>query len=268
MSPPGDVAALDAAALRAALPAAGRRWAAVEVVAKTGSTNADLAAAARAGQAQPGQVLVAELQTAGRGRLGRGWASPPRAGLTVSVVVAPAGVPADRWTWLPLLTGLAVVEAVEGLTEASVRPLLKWPNDVLVGDRKLAGILVERVGGLAVLGCGLNVSASAADLPPAATSLLFEGARVDRSQLLLRVLAALDGRLSSWESGGDAAQDALRAAYRGRCATLGRRVRVALPDGGQVGGTATDVDGQGRLVVVEGTGRRLALGAGDVVHVR
>ena len=132
---------LDEGALRA--KALGGLWTAVDVVASTGSTNADLLARAVAAPDAPeGQVLVAEEQTAGRGRLGRSWTSVPGASLTFSVLLRPAPVQAGRRGWLPLMTGVAVASAVRAV--AGLDAVLKWPNDVLVGDRKLAGILAEQ----------------------------------------------------------------------------------------------------------------------------
>lgn len=132
------------------------------MVPQTGSTNADLLEAARAGAAE-GLVLVAEEQTAGRGRLGRTWSAPAGAALTFSVLLRPAGVPPTRLGWLPLLTGVAVAAAVRA--ETGVPASLKWPNDVLVGERKLAGILAEAHSDAVVVGVGLNVTLSRAELP-------------------------------------------------------------------------------------------------------
>jgi BirA family biotin operon repressor/biotin-[acetyl-CoA-carboxylase] ligase len=269
----GDLARppLDAAALRRSLRTGlpGSWWAAADVVATSGSTNADLVAAARAG-APEATVLVAEHQTAGRGRMGRSWQAPARSALTLSVLVRP-GVPARRWTWLPLLAGVAVAEAVERATGVEAR--LKWPNDVVVADRKLAGILLERAetpaGPAAVVGLGLNVSLGADELPvPTATSLLLEGAlTVDRQPLLLAVLRTFEALYLAWSgTDGDPAAG-LQASYVRRCATLGQRVRVDLPDGTVATGDAESVDAGGRLVIAAAAGRR-ALGAGDVVHVR
>src|ERR1700685_1569293 len=135
-------AALDVAVLRRAAVRPGGLWRAVEVLASTGSTNADLLARAVAG-APEGVVLAAEEQTAGRGRMGRSWQSPPRAALTFSLLLRPAPVAPARRGWLPLLTGTAVAGAVR--TVAAVDARLKWPNDVLVGEAKLGGILAEAV---------------------------------------------------------------------------------------------------------------------------
>ncbi len=254
---------LGADALRLALTGPGRPWRALEVVPRTGSTNADLARAAGDG-APAGLVLIAEEQTDGRGRLDRSWTAPARSGLTFSALLRP-DVPPGRLGWLSLLAGLAVAEAVGRIAELDVS--LKWPNDVLVGDRKLAGVLAERVAGAVVLGIGLNVSTTADELPsPAATSLVIEGsACTDRDPVLRAVLRRLAERLAVWDSpGGD---PGLPAAYADRCATLGRQVRAELPGGRQVTGVAQDLDAEGRLRIRTGTGLE-RVGAGDVVHLR
>jgi BirA family transcriptional regulator, biotin operon repressor / biotin---[acetyl-CoA-carboxylase] ligase len=244
-------------------------WRTVEVVAATASTNADVSVRARQGEPE-GLVLVAEHQTAGRGRLDRGWETPARAALTFSVLLRP-GVPDQRWPWLPLLAGLA---AVEGIGDAGGPACgLKWPNDVQHEGLKVAGILVERLetpqGPAAVLGLGLNVSTSPEELPvPTATSLAAAGApELDRTSLLLSLLAALGRRYDAWRrSAGDPAAGVLED-YRRRCVTVGQPVRVHLPAGAVLEGTAVGVDREGALVVQSG-GRRVAVSAGDVVHVR
>ena len=158
----GAPLSLDVTGVSAGLVRPGSLWRAVRVVAETGSSNADLLAAAGAGAAE-GTVLVAEAQTMGRGRLGRRWASPPRAGLTFSVLLRPAGVPAALLGWLPLLAGVAAAAAVSAV--AAVDATLKWPNDVLAGEQKLGGILAERAGTAVVVGIGINVWQARADLP-------------------------------------------------------------------------------------------------------
>lgn len=131
-------------------------WSQVSVVDATGSTNADLAAAARDG-APSGTVLVAEHQRSGRGRFTRSWEAPPGAAIAISVLLRPSlTIPLERWTWLPLLAGLAVADAL--VQVAGVPARLKWPNDVLIEDRKVCGILVERVGDAAVIGMGINTA--------------------------------------------------------------------------------------------------------------
>ena len=255
-------------------------WSRLEVVEETGSTNVDLIAAAREGEPE-GMVLVAEYQSAGRGRLDRTWESPPRAGLTVSVLLRPGAagrdwpeVPHKRWGWLPLLTGVALVEAVAQVTE--VAATLKWPNDLLVGDRKCGGILLDVHEDAVVIGVGLNVSLRAEELPPdppwglGATSLLVAGAtNLDRSALLVSLLRELETWYRRWRAtGGDAEGCGLRAAYLRACDTVGRRVRVLLPGGGELAGTAIMVDADGRLVVRRRDGDTRAIASGDILHVR
>lgn len=270
---------LNAGALRAALLWPDGLWTRLDVVESTGSTNADLLAAARAGRAAAGTVLVAEEQTAGRGRLGRGWRAPPRSGLFFSVLLEPEpDVPADRWGWLPLLAGVATATALT--RTAGVDTALKWPNDLLVRvdgqERKAGGILAEttetRDGVRAVvLGIGLNVSLRADELPvPQAGSLRLAGARTtDRDPLLRAVLRSLADWYSRWvDSGGDPAVSGIQPAYAAGCATLGRRVQAELPGERRLTGEAEAVDGDGRLVVVTDDRARHPLAAADIVHLR
>lgn len=266
-------APLDAATLNATVVRPGGLWRAVEVTEVTGSTNADLLARA-AGGAPEGLVLAAEQQRAGRGRLGRTWTSPPRAALTFSVLLRPAAVPRARLGWLPLLAGVAVAAAVRAATGLDAQ--LKWPNDVLVGTAKLAGILAEAAGEAVVVGIGLNVSTGPADLPPPgpgglpATSLAIEGAATtDRAALLAAILAGLERRYRAWDQVfGDSERAGLRAEYTSLCATLGRRVRVELPGGRELDGVAADLDADGRLLLSIPPDADLPVAAGDIVHLR
>ena len=258
-------------ALQDALVVEGGVWTRLDVVDETGSTNADLAAAAAAGAAE-GRVLVAEHQAAGRGRLDRVWSAPERSALTFSVLLRPPPETRASWGWLPLLAGLSVAGPVRRL--GGVDAGLKWPNDVVVatpgGERKLAGLLAEVVGDAVVLGIGLNVSLREEELPvPTATSMAVAGADVtDRDPLLRAVLRELATRYAAWrDSGGDAEGCGLAADYRDVCVTLGREVTVHLPGGAERRGRAVEVDGGGRLVVAGPDGVD-ALAAGDVVHVR
>src|SRR5215212_4589513 len=253
--------ALDGPALAAALTRDSTLWRSLEVVDEIGSTNAALAAAAAGeqgdGAAVEGTVLVAEHQVAGRGRLDRIWISPPRAGLT-----------AARRGWLPLLTGVALAEAVGEVS--GVRASLKWPNDLLAGDgRKLAGILAESSGSAVVVGVGLNVSTTAAELPEAGTSLSrITGATVDRGPVLLAFLRALERRYLPWAAAlGDPVLSGLAEEYLRWSSTVGTEVSVALPDGSILEGTAQAVDWDGRLVVATADGT-VELAVGDVQHVR
>jgi BirA family biotin operon repressor/biotin-[acetyl-CoA-carboxylase] ligase len=255
---------LRASAVRAAC--AGGLWTSVDIVRRTGSTNADLLA--RGGP--EGQVLVAEEQTAGRGRMGRSWVSHPGASLTFSVLIRPLRVPPARRGWLPLLTGVAVATAVRSV--AAVAATLKWPNDVLAGDRKLAGILAEQSGQAVVLGIGVNVSTPADALPASpgglpATSLLAEGADVAREVLLIEVLRQLERLYLPFLADPDPGRSGLLTSYRTLCATLGRQVRVELPAGRSVAGVAEDVDTEGRLLIRQ-AGTTTPVSAGDVIHLR
>jgi len=264
-----DRGPLSAAALSAALTGPGRLWRDVTVVAETGSTNSDLLAAARAG-APEGTVLAAEVQTAGRGRLDRRWICPPRAALSFSVLLRPDGIPAVARGWIPLLAGVAVAAGLRA--QAGLDARLKWPNDVLVGGAKIAGILAEQAGDAIVLGTGINVTTRRSELPvPHATSVVLAGAAPDRERLLVAVLGELETWYRRWVAavaagpGGDPA--GLRAEYLRLSATVGQQVRVSMPGGKLVSGRAGDVDATGRLVVGTASGP-VPVSAGDVVHVR
>ncbi|MFJ8072751.1 biotin--[acetyl-CoA-carboxylase] ligase [Streptomyces sp. NPDC096176] len=264
---------LNIAALRRGIVVPGGLWTSLELVAATGSTNSDLAA--RAAALPEGAVLVAEEQTAGRGRLDRTWTAPARSGLFFSVLLRPGpDVPATRWGWLPLLAGVA---AATGLARAAgVDMSLKWPNDLLVTvkgeERKAGGILAERAGDDAVvLGMGINVSLKSEELPvPAAGSLgLANAVSTDRDPLLRAVLRSLEKWYTDWRAaGGDPAACGLQAAYAAGCATLGRQVRAELPGGTSVTGEAVALDGDGRLVLATQDGQRHPVSAGDIVHLR
>jgi BirA family biotin operon repressor/biotin-[acetyl-CoA-carboxylase] ligase len=270
---------LNAAALRKAVVTADALWTSLDVVEATGSTNSDLAARAADG-APEGAVLVAEEQTAGRGRLDRRWTAPARSGLFFSVLLRPGEqaasgppVPAHRWGWLPLLAGVATATALS--RAAGVDTALKWPNDLLVTvdgeERKAGGILAERTGTTGVvIGIGVNVSLRAAELPvPTAASLALAGAQgTDRDPLLRAVLRSIADWYDAWRAaGGDPAASLLQQTYAAGCATLGRQVRAELPGGRELAGTAVAVDGDGRLVIAGPDGEQ-PVGAGDVVHLR
>lgn len=260
------------------------RWAAVDVVDSTGSTNTDLAEAARRGAADR-TVLLAEEQTAGRGRQRRTWSSPRGAGLYLSVLLRPAGVPLSRWSWAPLLAGVVLAEVVQELT--GVEAAVKWPNDLLAGPRraKCAGILAEAAATQSdpalVIGVGVNVNHRAEELPvlPGGlppTSLAIEAraaggstSPVRRQDLAVEFLRHLATAEAEWRRlGGDPVRTGLWAAYREVCATLGQRVRVVLPNDTVLVGVAEDVDSDGQLVVREDSGGVRTVSAGDVVHVR
>ncbi|HUF97932.1 MAG TPA: biotin--[acetyl-CoA-carboxylase] ligase [Ilumatobacter sp.] len=213
-------------------------------VAETGSTNADLLAEVEL--ATPDRtVLRTDHQTAGRGRLDRTWEAPPGSNLLMSVLFR--DVPDDA-NELTRRVGLAAVAAVSNV--AGVAAQLKWPNDVLVGGRKLAGILAQRaVSGPVVVGIGLNVGWA----PPDAVSL---GAEFRPHDIAVALLAAYDALPSD-----------IDALYRSQLGTLGQRVRVQRTDS-TLEGRALDVERDGRLVVLDDCGVSHRIDVGDVVHLR
>jgi BirA family transcriptional regulator, biotin operon repressor / biotin---[acetyl-CoA-carboxylase] ligase len=248
-------------------------WRRIDVVEETGSTNADLLARAAGGEDIDGAVLIAESQTAGRGRHGRSWSTPPHSQVALSAGVGVGAVPSDAWGWLPLLTGVAVVAAVGEVTGITVG--LKWPNDVVVagrdnsaaaGTKKLAGILAEVAAPapVVVVGLGLNVT-EAPD--PAATSLAMLGAGdTDHTVLAETVLQHLARRIDGWRTA--AGDDATLAAdYRTHSVTIGSRVRAALPGDRAVEGVAADIDDLGRLRIDTGA-EVVTVSAGDITHLR
>lgn len=264
---------IDAVRLRARFADAYPR---LDVVASTGSTNADLREAA-VGDAPDRTVLIAGEQTAGVGRRARSWLSPKDTGIYLSVLLRPQGVAFAELGSISLVAGLAVLDLA---AELGVDATLKWPNDVLAGPErgKCAGILAEAVAAeevAVVLGIGLNVRPLGPDVPPGAgglppTSLAENGAATtDRTEISASLLSAFDGRESRWRAaGGDLARAGLLDEYRERCDTLGQRVRVMLPGDASLYGTATGVDASGQLEVTTEDGRRHSVFAGDVVHLR
>ena len=240
----------------------------IEHVPVTGSTNADLAA--RAEELPSGFVLTTDEQLAGRGRAGRGWECPAGAGLLFSALIRAPRVAAERRGWVGMALGVALVDAlrdVAALPDAG----LKWPNDVLIGDAKCAGILGEVAGDAVIVGCGVNVTVERSQLPRAdATSLQLAGAaQLDRTVLLDAILGRFDELLAGWHAAaGDADASGLRAAYRSSCRSIGSVVRIELPGGAVVTGSAEDVDQAGSLVVRDDVGGLRTYSVGDVVHVR
>ena len=234
-------------------------------------------------------MVVAERQTAGRGRRGRVWQSPARAGIATSVLLRPGGpcrtglapAPPTGYGWLPLLAGVALVEAVARLAELEGRRGPQVAERPAVRDAKCAGVLAEAVPGRApdqppaiVLGIGLNVTLRADELPVnptglPATSLQLAGAvATDRDPLLRALLRAVADWYDRWRRRAAMRwRSGLRDAYLAACATIGREVRVLLPNGDSLTGTATGVDPDGQLMVTTLAGAR-TLAAGDVLHLR
>ena len=239
----------------------------LEHLAEIGSTNAELRTRVADAAAWPHlSVLFTTNQTAGRGRQGRQWQTPPGSALAVSVLLRELPEPALRG-WIPLVAGLAMTESVSSLLPE--RPVaLKWPNDVQVAGRKICGILAEASGDAVIVGAGVNTAMTSGQLPvPEATSFAVLGAEADLDRLMARYLRRLNGLLTALVSVGDPVSCGLVDAVSERTATLGQAVRVLLPGGDELRGTAMRVDAEGRLVVRTAAGET-AVTAGDVVHVR
>ena len=252
---------IDVDVLRADLRAP---WNQLDIVEETGSTNADLIARAAAGEDIAGAVLLAEHQSAGRGRGGRVWTAVPRGLVIVSVAVSTDGVDAQHWGLLPLLTGVAVADTLAAI---GIRAGVKWPNDVLVDGAKIAGILAEVASPkpVVVLGIGLNVQVLPAEIDqPQATSVRALGVSAERTEIARILLGELATRIRGWQVGP---AEAFLADYRQRSATLGRPVRALLPGGNEIVGTASDVDAHGRLCIDTGAGTEV-VAAADIVHLR
>ncbi|MFC0682037.1 biotin--[acetyl-CoA-carboxylase] ligase [Lysobacter korlensis] len=248
------------------------------VLASAGSTNDELSLIAA--EAPEFTVVLTLDQRAGRGRLGRSWIAPPGRTLAASVLLRPlapgqAPLPPDAMGWLPLLAGAAMTAAVSSVLPAP-EARLKWPNDVLIDGRKVSGLLTELApGGAVLVGSGVNLFLTADELPtPTATSLVLAGATADGDELidlvLSRYLAGLRDLVRDLrDAGGNAMASGGHAAVTALCDTLGRSVRVELPGGDALLGTAVGIDPTGRLQVrPENGGALVAVAAGDVVHLR
>ncbi len=251
-------------------PAPGEKpWPEPRLLATTGSTNTELAAVLAGGRVPEGTCVVAEHQSAGKGRQGRVWESPAGAGLWLSVVIDIAAVAPVHRGLLPLAAGLAIADALSEITGLEV--MLKWPNDIVIdglaregspGPRKLGGVLIEAAD-QAIVGCGVNVSGAVTELPtPQATSLFLEGSPpVDRGRLLAAELSHLRRRVTQWRAGLGLIGD-----YRERCLSLGHSVQVMLPGGEILVGVATAISPDGQLVVTDSQGNTRSVAAGDVIH--
>lgn len=277
---PRPTAPLDAASVTAAL-GPGTPWR-VRSVGTTGSTNSDLAAGYLSGEFEPGQVLIAQEQSAGRGRLGRRWQAPYGSSQMLSVLIRPDGVPPARRGWIGAILGLALAEAIDAC--CGIHASLKWPNDVLLDVRKCAGILAEVAGDGLVVGAGLNLdlgrdeyplreSGSTALRPTSLIDALPAGSGLDRVALAAVTLRSFATLLDRWvDAAGDMAAAGLLEQYRSQCDTLGRDVRVELPDGSVVLGVGHDIGDDGSLVVRTSPAGRPAqlrsFNAADVLHLR
>ncbi len=242
-----------------------------------GSTNEELATlvAASPGAWPHLSVLVTDTQTAGRGRLGREWNAPAGTSMAASVfldvVRGPRAIDQQRWGWIPLVAGTAMTLALRGFVDDPSRVSLKWPNDVLIDNRKVCGILSELSPAGIVVGAGVNLGMAVHELPvETATSLAISGASTTN---LDEVLAAYLTELAALVTGlavtpSDSLED-LTNVVRAVCSTLGSTVRVDIPGKSGVSGRAVAIDDLGRLVVETSKNQpQLVVAAGDVTHVR
>jgi BirA family biotin operon repressor/biotin-[acetyl-CoA-carboxylase] ligase len=238
-----------------------------EYLEQTGSTNRDLLAKAEG--LPEFYVLATDFQTAGKGRMDRSWEANPGSSVMASVLLRPSFTESSGIGWLSLMTALAISQAIKSLGQEAK---IKWPNDVLIHDKKVSGILAEAAADLScvVIGFGINVNQSSSELPvETATSLSIEtGKAIDRDQLLVAVIQNLKKLYSELSaSGGDAEACGLREAILSFSATVGQQVSVEFPDGKKSFGLAKQIDSTGRLVV-ETSSETLTVSAGDVLHLR
>jgi len=245
-------AALDVSKINAAVT---QYWR-VSVVELTESTQSDLVSAVRQGSSRNGDVLVAEFQSAGRGRLGRTFNAPKSTALLFSFYIEPQRT-RDAWGWIPLVAGVSVAQT---LTEFGAK--LKWPNDVLVKDKKISGLIAETTELGVVIGIGINVGMQKAELPvESATSLFIEGAKsTSRNLLLAEFLKRFEENYILWDRGSDE----IRETYLALSATIGQEVRVEYPDGRTETAVAESVSSTGQLVLGNGA----FVHAGDIIHLR
>ncbi len=231
----------------------------VSVVEVTGSTQDDVAQLVADKSATSGDVIVTEFQSSGRGRLDRKFDAPATSALMFSFFIKPERDTSD-WSFLPLLTGMSAIFALKKLDPAS-SPSLKWPNDILIAEGKVGGIIAQVSGDGVIIGVGINVGMSQEELPVAhATSLaLQQFSTLDRNVILVAFLETFEELLQRWQSGED-----LRHLYCENCATMGSLVRIEHPDGSHKKGRAVGVTPTGELILEDGS----RVTVGDIVHLR
>lgn len=209
---------------------------------------------------QHGDVFVSEFQSAGKGRLDRKFDAVESSALLVSLYIEPK-VNKDLWSAFPLIAGISLLEALFQL-DKNFQGSLKWPNDLLVNEKKVAGILVEAKNFGVIIGIGLNVSMQESELPvPLASSLSIENfLELDRNIILPEILRTITRMVDLWESGSKFPFDQ----YRKFCATIGKSVEISLPNGRSLRSTAMGITDLGELVLENGEQLRI----GDVIHLR
>ncbi|MFM6977895.1 MAG: biotin--[acetyl-CoA-carboxylase] ligase [Micrococcales bacterium] len=240
------------------------RW-----VGSTGSTNSDLIA--QSAELPDFAVLVAGEQLAGRGRAGRSWQAPAGSSMMASVLLRPNSVLPTQFSWLPLIAGLSLVNAVSSFG-GSTRALVKWPNDLLIDDKKIAGVLSEALPDFSgvVIGTGLNVFQTTEQLPvETATSLAIAGINVPSiDAVLAEYLKQLRKNYAEFIAcGGELAGTDLLQAIKNACTTIGRQVRAIMPGDKELVGEAVDIDDLGRIVIAH-DGKHTPVSVGDIVHLR
>ena len=228
----------------------------VSVVDVTASTQTDLASLARVGKAKAGDVIAANYQSAGRGRLSRTFEAPKNSALLFSFYIEPKRSTED-WGWIALIAGVSVAQALD-----KVKATVKWPNDILVNEKKISGLIAEIVGDGVVIGIGINVGMSLEELPVlTATSLAVEGvSNTNRNEILAKVLSQFESNFSTWDEGDDSATQI----YTSLSSTLGTKVQIHYPNEQIEKGLAVAISPRGELILDSGS----HVQAGDVVHLR
>jgi len=229
----------------------------VSVVDLTTSTQADLAEKINSGDAGNGDVIVANFQSAGRGRLDRTFSAPASTALLFSLYLTPQRSRKD-WGFLPLLAGISVAETLNSMN-AGIS--IKWPNDLLINEKKVGGIISTMHGDGVIIGIGINVSMSAQELPvESATSLGLAGVSLlDRNLLLSKILNSLETDFTQWDLG-----ESFLDRYLDISATITRNVRIEMPGGREILAKAISIDEQGQLNLDDGQ----VVSVGDVIHLR
>ena len=225
----------------------------------TGSTQDDLYQLASTDSVIPKTILASEYQTSGRGRLDRTFTAPPMSALTFSLYIEPK-VEREEWSFITLLAGLSVHEALASL-DPQVSVGIKWPNDLLIGDKKFVGMIAQATKKGIILGIGINVGMTAEELPVEnATSLSLEGfSNLDRNEILASIINHFEINLEMWVH-----DKSFLAEYRSASVTIGKDVEVTLPGGELIHSKAIDISNAGALLLEDGS----EVTVGDVVHLR
>lgn len=231
----------------------------VSVVELTGSTQNDLLQLVESNNALDGQVIATEFQSDGRGRLDRTFEAPAQSALLFSFYIKPRNQRSE-WGFIPLIAGLSLVRAITTI-DTAMNVSLKWPNDLIINEKKCAGIIAQTTNEGIVIGIGLNVSITPNELPVStATSLAIEGSTItDRDLLLSHLLNTFAELFEAWEEGSELLDE-----YASASSTIGKKVRIELPGGENLEATVARISHTGELVLDDGR----HVSAGDVIHLR